>query len=387
MSQITLGMRSVAGRTLIAAGLVILSAATAGAQITQTVFRADDGTAYQVIQPDTSAGTDHTRVTSIGGSEDGIGGCNFSQGMMGGAAQAVAGVLQGLQVLHNYDEIVRSRIVATNILNPNTDVNFDESFGGRVTLGTGAGALNVCKNAFDCNGEINVQPVFPLSSTDGAPAACIANGVNAGCDLANLRNVFAFDLPASGSPPTCDTPANVTVNTTVCAAEPTNGFQLDEGEAIVFIYDTSLAGQGFSVGSAGFGITGGAMAPCAAAGLVFNAQAALITAPAQQGPTETPTNTPSNTATNTATLTPTPTETATATNTLTATSTFTPSFTATATVTFTATPTQTETPPPTPTRPPIPVVPSPTSPAGLVMITGLGVGLLWALRRLARAAS
>jgi hypothetical protein len=38
----------------------------------------------------------------------------------------------------------------------------------------------------------------------------------------------------------------------------------------------------------------------------------------------------------------------------------------------------------TPTRPPIPVVPSPTSPAGLVMIGGLGIGLLWALRRLAR---
>ena len=66
MSQLSLGMRSVAGRTLIAAGLLILGAATAGAQITQTVFRAADGTAYQVIQPDTSAGTNHTRVTTVG---------------------------------------------------------------------------------------------------------------------------------------------------------------------------------------------------------------------------------------------------------------------------------------------------------------------------------
>jgi hypothetical protein len=30
------------------------------------------------------------------------------------------------------------------------------------------------------------------------------------------------------------------------------------------------------------------------------------------------------------------------------------------------------------------VVPSPTSPAGLVMISALGVGLLWGLRRLSR---
>ena len=111
----------------------------ANAQIIQTVFRASDGTAYQVIQPDTSAGTDHTRVTTIGGSSDGIGGCNLSQGMTGGAAQAVAGVLQGLQVLHPYDQIVRTAILTTNIANPNTDVNFDPSFGGRVILGTGGG--------------------------------------------------------------------------------------------------------------------------------------------------------------------------------------------------------------------------------------------------------
>jgi hypothetical protein len=29
-------------------------------------------------------------------------------------------------------------------------------------------------------------------------------------------------------------------------------------------------------------------------------------------------------------------------------------------------------------------VPSPTSPAGLVMVSGLGVALVWALRRLAK---
>jgi hypothetical protein len=387
MGKVVLGMRSVAGTCLIAAGLVTLGAATAGAQIIQTVFRASDGTAYQIIQPDTSAGTNHTRVTSIGGSADGIGGCNLSQGMSGGNAQAVAGVLQGLQVLHPYGQIVRTAIVTTNIVNPNTDINFDPSFGGRVTLGTGGAALNVCKDNFDCTSEINIQSTFPLDSSTGAPAACIANGVNAGCDLANLRNVFAFGLPATGTPPVCTTPGDVTVNTTVCAPEPTDGFELAEKQAIVFIYDSSLAGLGFSVGSAGFGITGVLMLPCLQAGRVFNAQAALITAPAPPGPTQTPTETPSNTPTNTATQTATATETNTATATRTNTATLTPSFTATSTATFTATPTQTETPPPTPTRPPIPVVPSPTSPAGLVMIGGLGVGLLWALRRLARAGS
>jgi hypothetical protein len=66
-------------------------------------------------------------------------------------------------------------------------------------------------------------------------------------------------------------------------------------------------------------------------------------------PTPTPTNTPTNTPTETPTLTPTP--------------------------TFTQ------------TRPPVPVVPSPTSPAGLLMIGGLGIGLLWALRRFGSASN
>jgi carbohydrate-binding DOMON domain-containing protein len=69
---------------------------------------------------------------------------------------------------------------------------------------------------------------------------------------------------------------------------------------------------------------------------------------------------------------------------LTATNTVTPSNTATQTATRTVTSTQTPTATETPTRPPIPVVPSPTSPAGVVMIIGLGGGLVWALRRLGR---
>jgi hypothetical protein len=37
------------------------------------------------------------------------------------------------------------------------------------------------------------------------------------------------------------------------------------------------------------------------------------------------------------------------------------------------------------TRPGIPVVPSPASPAGFAMIGGLGIAMVWALRRLYRA--
>jgi len=96
-------------------------------------------------------------------------------------------------------------------------------------------------------------------------------------------------------------------------------------------------------------------------------------------PSNTPTVTATATQTNTATTTNTATATNTATNTATLTSTFTPS------PTFTITPTQTSTATQTPTRPPIPVVPSPLSPAGLVMVGGLALGMIWALRRLVSA--
>ena len=105
--------------------------------------------------------------------------------------------------------------------------------------------MNVCKDAFDCTGELNVQGTVALSSaTGGVPKACIANGVNAGCDLANLRNVFAFGLAETGNPPTCTNPANATVNTTVCAAEPTDGFELTPPQAIVIIYDRASPALG-----------------------------------------------------------------------------------------------------------------------------------------------
>jgi len=118
-------------------------------------------------------------------------------------------------------------------------------------------------------------------------------------------------------------------------------------------------------------------------------------------PTNTPTPTPTQTATNTPTPTPTqtptptPTNTPTQTNTPTNTPTPTPTNTPTPTPTPTNTPTQTPTPTPpntptvtpTPTTPPppIPVVPSPTSPAGLAMIGGLGIGIAWMLRRMLQA--
>ncbi|MGH3580080.1 MAG: hypothetical protein ACRERC_22100 [Candidatus Binatia bacterium] len=316
--------------------------------------------------------------------------------MAGAVTAAIAGPLPAGQQLHPYSAITRTAILAPNDI---AAVAFDQNNAGRLTLGTGGAALNVCRVGFDCTAQPNVQTLVGLdqSSVNGngtIPAACIANGVSAGqlCDGNNARNAFAFGIPATNN--VCDNPAQLTASTTICANEPTDGFQLLLGHAVVFVYNSSLAGIGFEVGSSGFTIATDdnnppACVPPLGGGSVVGATTRLDSLPAQPLPTDTPTLTPTltSTPTLTPTLTPTPTNTATATftatETFTPTATLTPSSTATATFTRTATATQTNTPPPTPTRPPIPVVPSPTSPAGLAMIGGLGIGLLWALRRLA----
>jgi hypothetical protein len=342
--------------------MTLLAGRTEG-QINQIELRADDGTAYQVISINLiGTGAEEGRITTLAGSATGLGGCDVSEGMKGDRAEAIAGVLAPIQILHPYDQIVRTAILTPN----NSALSFDESFGGRLTLGTGGSALNICKDAFDCTAQSNVQPVVPLSSaTGGVPAACIANGVAAGqqCDGSTQRNVFGFPATPSDSPPDCNSASDITADTTICAPEPMDGFSLANGEVVIFIYDSSLLGLGFSVGAGGFGIdTDGINTPGCGMNSVVSAQDALQSLPAPplpsrtpsntptqtQTPADTPTNTPSATPTSTFTNTPTDTPTPTAT----ATNTSTPADTPTRTATATSTATNTATAPNTPSRTP-----------------------------------
>lgn len=107
-----------------------------------------------------------------------------------------------------------------------------------------------------------------------------------------------------------------------------------------------------------------------------SAQVSVLEPTPTPTPSETPTTSPTNTPTDTPTTTPTDTPIDT------------PTITPTATPTRTPTNTPTETPPPpTPTftPPPIPVVSSPTSPAGILLIVGLGLAIGFMLRRVPMA--
>jgi cysteine-rich repeat protein len=329
------GLRAVnAARAVLLAGLILVCGhGVARAQFTQSEYRAADGTAYQLVRvvAPVGAGAERQRITSLSGSSSGSGGCSVSGASAGQVASSVVGAFPPGQVLHNYSSIKRTAIlVPSNV----TSISFEHGNAGRLTIGTGAGAVHVCRVPGDCPGGSSA-PIVPLTNgTGGVPPACIAEGVSTACDGSNMRNTIAFGVPSSGSPPICNSAASVTTSTFVCAPEPSDGFALQAGQAVVFVYNGSLAGLGFGVGAAGFGIdTNGSNSPGCAAGSVISAASRNDSNAAPPLPTSTPTPTSTSTftSTRTATFTSTPTNTAT----LTATRTFTPTYTPSATPTKT----------------------------------------------------
>jgi cysteine-rich repeat protein len=316
---VRLGRVSWSRAALIAA---LLAGGVARADYISSEFRAADGTAYQVLTVPPllqSIGAERERFTTIAGSSLGTGGCNVTGGAIGQVASAIGGELPPNQILQPYDGIVRSAIlVPSNV----TSVSFDTANAGHLVIGTGAGAAHVCRVGSDC--PSGSAALVPLSSNSGGiPAACIANGVASACGPS--RNTLAFGIGASGDPPVCTNPSNVTTSTFVCAQEPSDGFALATGQAVVFVYDHSLAGLGFSIESSGFEIdTDGSNRFGCAAGSVLSARDYPNSLPAAPLPTRTPTATPTVTRTFTSTPTATSTATPTATPTVTATPTQTP---------------------------------------------------------------
>ena len=323
--------------------------ASAGCQLNH--FRADDGTAYEVIRAigPLPNGAENCRIINVAGSADGIGACTSSGAASGDPTSSAAGVIPPGQTLHTYSSIVRTAVLTPNSISA---VVFTKDYGGRLTLGTGLGALNVCHDGFDCASSSNVQGVVALSASSGnIPAACISSGSAAGCDGLNLRDSFAFGLAQTISPPTCNA-ATTSDNSTICGAIPSDGFALAAGNVAVFLYDSTLAGTGFTLGFSGHLVdTNGSNGPSCSANRVVGSFSALDAESAQAGPTDTPTPIPTDTATETATVTDTPTQTVTrtSTNTATATRTFTATRTSTRTRTATNTPVNTATFTQTPT--------------------------------------
>jgi len=234
------------------------------AQLDQQSFRAADGTAYQVVSVE-GGPLAQARITTLAGSVGGVGVCQITPfGSPGQPVSAVAGALAPGVALHPFGAIRRTGVFMPN----DTAIAFIPDEGGRVVIGSGAGAVAVCSSALDCLGQPNVLPLVGLdSAAGGVPAACIATDLTAGCDGTNVRDAFAFGLASQGSPPVCVSPSAVTVNTTLCAPSPADGFTLHAGEFIVFVHG-ELLGLAYSTGVAGFGVSPQPAGACASGGVI-----------------------------------------------------------------------------------------------------------------------
>ncbi len=236
-------------------GSIVIAALPAAAQLNMGLTqRADDGTVYEVIAVDDTnlvGGVDRMRVTSVAGGTNSVLGCTSPPIFSGSSISALVGVNPlAMQTLHAYTSTIRSGIMGPP---GGLVVDFDPGHGGRFTIGAGPGRLTVCRDPADCVGAPNVQSTFSLSSSGGSvPAACVHTNVTAACAGATQFTTYGFGLPSAGNPPLCT--STPTINTTTCATEPADGFSLNKGELVVFIYNHDLGMSGFVSGAAGFGI-------------------------------------------------------------------------------------------------------------------------------------
>src|SRR5512143_278652 len=111
--------RGACARLFVLASAVALCtgiAPAAHAQFTQSVFRAADGTAYQLVRvvPPLGAGAERQRVTTLAGSVSGTGGCSVSGSVSGQVAAAVVGALPPNQMLHDFGAVERTAILVPN---------------------------------------------------------------------------------------------------------------------------------------------------------------------------------------------------------------------------------------------------------------------------------
>ena len=237
---------------------------------------------------------------------------------------------------------------------------------------------------------ITLACTTPVNSPTGGSLFMITfTGVGNGMTpltFSAVPNVSNGCLLNEGSP-TCE-PSNGQI--TVGSVQPT--VTVTTTASATATATVGLTATSTATATVGLTATGSATATTAstATATATSTSVPTVTNTPTTGPSSTPTQTltPSGTPSVTQTTTPsstvppsqTPSVTQTASVTQTPSVTLTPSD----TPTVTATGTVTNTPPPTNTRAGIPVVPSPTSPAGLLMVIGLGVSMVWALRRLQR---
>jgi hypothetical protein len=216
------------------------------------VYRAQDGTVYQVIFAPNGlpGGEDEYRITTVAGAAQNVTACSGLFDLGAGALDASALVGRDSSLpgsVHPFGAMAR-----TTVLSPTALVgSFDPAGGGRLVVGNGANPIDVCRSPLDCTGGAMDAAVVAMTTADPAvPAACLRTNVVAFCAGMTSKTTVAFGLPADASHNCLNPP---TTDVFQCNARPSDGISLNKGQAIVFIYQ-DLFMSSFTIGWGGFGI-------------------------------------------------------------------------------------------------------------------------------------
>jgi virginiamycin B lyase len=255
--------------------------------------RAVDGTVYQVIalgETPFVGGADAVRITTIAGSVNGVQSCSTTGFFSGSSAAAIAGPDPAAgQALYPYDLVRR-----TSVLSPNSfNLAFDPSGSGRLTIGSGAGAVDVCRNpAQNCSGGALDAPVVGLAASDAnVPAACIAPGAQSSCRVPFAQAAtFGFGVAADALHNCVGQP---TTDTVVCTPPPADGLTLRSGQVLVLIYpDLQFSSFTFGLGGFGFDTDGVNSTGCPVNSVVAGLAESVSAPPPPPPPTPTATPAP-----------------------------------------------------------------------------------------------
>lgn len=222
-----------------------------GAVLEERLFRADDGTLYQLIRARPVQQPTEARafaLTMIGLSPGVLSICAVTGG---GTGTPLIASVAGAFVPAPFESRRSERLRPDDFSDP----LFESDTGGRLLIGAGTGGLEVCGRAERCASE----PLMPVNSpTDTLPRGCVAPVSSIpGCSVRADSSALAFtsDSECHGQP--------ARLLATVCGnSAAAGGIELRSGEAMVFVHDAGR--QGLEVGFAAFGLAeaAGSLAGC-----------------------------------------------------------------------------------------------------------------------------
>jgi hypothetical protein len=235
-----------------------LAAEVAGAVTFQVLYRAADGTAYQFIQtvgfarslnPRDPANGEVYRINSVAGSSSAeIKQCTAFGAAPGERVFVYTGAISGGMI----DSVATTARTAVLTKPTVDDPIFDPQGSGRLTIGSGPSALNVCAAAADCDSAGVTVPLDPVTESGGGLASACKAAAHPPCSQTNgPYEALSFGLPSDAGGQ-CS--AEPTTEATICSPAPADGFSLSAGQAVVFVYRDASAAAAFSAGFSFFSI-------------------------------------------------------------------------------------------------------------------------------------